>query len=244
MSTNGGRKIGNTSTDTITSLSKGLLGMCPVIGPLVAELIGNVIPNQRVDRIGRLLQLLEQRLENLEKDFLETRLKELAAFDLLEDAFMQAARATNQERIEHIANVIANGLAEENLQQAEAKRMLWLLGQINDNEVIILRSRLVMSNDEAEKDAEFRNNHADLLAPTWTHMDSSEDEFDEAALKSSYRQHLHDLGLLRHRFAKPKRGQLPEFDDKTGMLKASGSNVTRLGKMLLRYLNLIPEWYR
>jgi hypothetical protein len=218
--------------------------MIPVVGSLISEIVGNIIPNQRVDRIDRFIQLLGQRLENLEKDFLDTRLKEPAAVDLLEDAFMQAARATNQERIEHIANVIANGLAEESLQQAEAKRMLWLLGQINDSEVIILRGRLATTNDEAVKDEEFRIKHAELLAPTSTHMDSSEDQFEEAALKSSYRQHLHDLGLLRHRFAKPKRGQLPEFDDKTGMMKASGSNVTRLGKMLLRYLNLIPDWYR
>ncbi|MBU6172405.1 MAG: hypothetical protein KGQ60_01290 [Planctomycetes bacterium] len=244
MSTNEPPKLGNTTIDIITSLAKGTTGMIPYVGSLVAEIVGNVIPNQRVDRIVQFVQLLEERLGNIEKDGLEKRLREPAAVDLLEDAFTQAARATSRERLEHVANVIANGLSDEELQQAEAKRMLWLLGQINDSEVIILRSRLVLTREDVQADAEFRNKHAELLAPDATHMGSSVDDFDEAALKSSYRQHLHDLGLLRSRFAKPKRGELPEFDEKTGMMKASGADVTRLGKMLLRYLSLIPNWYR
>ena len=244
MSTNEPPKLGNTPTDIITSLAKGTTGMIPYVGSLVAEIVGNVIPNQRVDRIVRFVQLLEERLGNLEKDFLEKRLQEPAAVDLLEDAFLQAARATSRERLEHIANVIANGLSEEELQQAEVKRMLWLLGQINECEVIILRSRLVSTREDIQADAEFRNKHAEMLAPDTSHLGSSEDEFEQVALKSSYRQHLYDLGLLRLRFAKPKRGELPEFDDKTGTIKASGSDVTRLGKMLLRHLKLIPTWYR
>lgn len=217
--------------------------MVPIVGSLVAEIVGNVIPNQRVDRIVQLVQLLEERLGNLEKDLLEKRLRGPVAVDLLEDAFTIAARATGQERLEHVANVIANGLSDEEFQQAEAKRMLWLLGQINDSEVIILRSRLPLTHEDVQADAEFRTKHSELLAADATHMDSSDDDLDEAALKSSYRQHLHDLGLLRLRIAKPKRGELPQFDEKTGMMKANGVDVTRLGKMLLRYLNLIPDWY-
>jgi hypothetical protein len=243
MSTNASPNLGNTTTDLIASLAKGTTGMVPILGSLVAEIVGNVIPNQRVDRIVQLVQLLEERLGNLEKDLLERRLREPVAVDLLEDAFTQAARATGHERLEHVANVIANGLSDEEFQQAEAKRMLWLLGQINDSEVIILRSLLVVTLEDVQADAEFRNKHAELLAPDATHMDSSDDDLDEAALKSSYRQHLHDLGLLRLRFAKPKRGELPQFDEKTGMMKANGVDVTRLGKMLLRYLNLIPDRY-
>ena len=61
------------------------------------------------------------------------------------------------------------------------------------------------------------------------------------ALKTSYRRHLQDLGLTRTRFKKPRRGELPDFDEKTGMMKASGADITRLGKMLLRYVSLIPS---
>jgi hypothetical protein len=218
--------------------------MVPVVGSLVAEIVGNIIPNQRVDRIVRFVQLLDERLGKLEQETLKTKFTHPPVVDLLEDAFTQAARATSQERLEHIANVVANGLSEVELNESETKRMLWLLGQITDAEVVILRSKLVMTNEDAKRDAEFRSKHEQLLAPDVTHMGSSEEEFEEAALKASYRQHLHDLGLIRYRFRQPRRGEMPEFDDNTGMMKASGSEVTRLGKMLLRYLNLIPGWHR
>jgi hypothetical protein len=235
--------LGNTSRDIIGSLTKGAVGAIPGIGPLVSEIVGNLIPNQRVDRISEFVRLLDERLRQVEQSLLDARCRDPAAVDLLEDAFLQAARATSHERLEHIANVVAKGMTEEELKEAEAKRMLWLLGQLNDSEIIILRSRLVMTREDMDVDAKFRSSHAELLAPDRLVNGSSEEEFEVAALKESYRQHLHDLGLLRHRYNKPKRGELPEFDEKTGTIKASGSDVTHLGKMFLRYLCLIPEWY-
>lgn len=235
-------RLGATSTDIVASLAKGTTGVVPVIGPLVAEVVGNIIPNQRVERIVRFVQLLDERLCHLEQDVVQSKLKQPPVVDLLEDAFIQAARATSRERLEHIANVVANGLSDDQLNEAETKRMLWLLGQLNDAEIIVLRSRLATTREDYEADSEFQNRHAQLLAPDATHMGSSEEEFEEAALKKSYQAHLRDLGLTRPRFKKPRRGEFPEFDVKTGMMKASGSDVTRLGKMLLRYLNLIPGW--
>ncbi len=236
-------KLGNTSIDVVTSLAKGVTGAIPIAGSLIAEIVGNIIPNQRLDRIARFLQLLNDRLDGIEQSLLETRLPQPEVVDLLEDAFTQAARATTQERLEHIASVVANGISAEELNQAQTKRMLWLLGQLNDAEIVILRSRLALTREDIHLDADFRNKHQELLAPDATHMGSSEDEFEEAALKTSYRSHLDDLGLVRVRFKQPRRGELPEFDDKTGMLKASGTEITRLGRMLLRHLDLIPDWY-
>lgn len=230
--------------DAAASLAKGVLGAAQFVGPMLAEIVGHVIPNQRIDRIAEFVRLLDQRLQDLEKDVVQNRMQEPTGVDLMEDAFSQAARATTQERIEHIANVVANGISAEEQNHAELKRMLWLLGQLNDAEVILLRSRLAMTSEDYERDADFQQRHSELLAPDANHMGSSDDEFNEAALKASYRQHLRDLGLIRQRFNKPKRGELPEFDEKTGMMKASGCDVTRLGKMFLRYLDLIPDWYR
>lgn len=237
-------KIGNSTVDVVTSLTKGTVGAVPFVGSLIAEVVGNIIPNQRIDRIGRFVELLEERLKNVEEATLHKKLVEPPTVDLLEDAFIQASRATSQERLEHIANVVAIGISAEELNEAETKRMLWLLGQLNDSEIIILRSKLVITRDDMEADTEFREKHEQLLSPDTTHMGSSEAEFEEVAIRGSYRQHVQDLGLTRPRFSKPRRGELPEFDDKTGMVKSSGSDVTRLGKMLLRYLNLIPPWYQ
>lgn len=232
------------ATDRIASLTKGVFGAAPVVGPLAAEIIGNIIPNQRADRIVRFVQKLDERVKHLEAEALHQRTTDPQFVDIVEDAFVQAAKAVSDERLDHIANVVAHGIVAEELNHAQTKRMLWLLEQLNDAEIIMLRSRLAMTRGDCDSDAEFREKHEQVLAPDATHLGSSDEEFEEAALKTSYRQHLLDSGLLRHRFSRPRKGELPEFDDKTGMLKASGADVTRLGKMLLGYLNLIPEWYQ
>lgn len=236
-------KLGNTTTDIVASLTKGSIGAVPCVGSLMAEVVGNIIPNQRVDRIVEFIRLLDERLKKVEQERLSAKLTEPPVVDILEDGFTQAARATTSARLENIANVVANGIAAEELKQAEAKRMLWLLGQLNDAEVVILRSELARTFEDGDRDAEFRERHKELLAPAATPLGSRKEEFESAALKASYRRHLHDLGLICYRFSEPRKGELPEFDTSTGMMKANGADATRLGKMLLRYLDLVPRWY-
>jgi len=49
-------------TDISAIIGKGLLGAIPFVGPMAAEIVGAVIPNQRIDRIESLLTLLESKL--------------------------------------------------------------------------------------------------------------------------------------------------------------------------------------
>ena len=230
--------------DGLTSLAKGVIGAAPYVGPILAEIVGHVIPKQRIDRITEFVQMLDERLKGLEREQIDARMQLTENVDLLEDAFTQAARATSAERIEYIANVVAHGVSVEEMNHAETKRMLWLLGQLNDSEIVFLRSYLPTTREDFTRDSEFQQRHAELLAPDATHMGSSEEEFEKEAIKTSYRQHLYDLGLIRRRFKSPKRGELPDFDAKTGMMKTNGSELARLGQMFLRYLDLIPEWYQ
>jgi hypothetical protein len=236
--------LNNTTIDHVTSSAKAITGMVPIVGSILTEVIGNIIPNQRLDRIAKFLQLLSERLSILEQKIVEDKFKQTESIDLLEDAFIQASRATTDERLKHIAEVVANGLSPDEIKHAEAKRMLWLLGQLNDAELIILRSRLVSTVEDAEADSEFRKKHGDLITPPALHRGSSEADFEESALKISYRQNLSDLGLIENVYATPRKNEMPEFDNRTGMMKVRSTSVTRLGKMLLRYLNLIPDWYR
>jgi hypothetical protein len=45
------------------------------------------------------------------------------------------------------------------------------------------------------------------------------------------------LGLLRRRFKTFKKGEVPEYDDKTGMIKAVGHEITPLGRLLLKSID-------
>lgn len=72
-------------------------------------------------------------------------------------------------------------------------------------------------------------------------MGSTQQEIDRAALGSEYRRHLVRLGLLSIKYKKPKRGDLPEFDEKSGSMKATGYELTALGRLLLRQIDILKD---
>ena len=52
--------------DLATIFGKGLVGAIPFVGPLAAEIVGSIIPNQRIDRIETFLKMLESKIHGLD----------------------------------------------------------------------------------------------------------------------------------------------------------------------------------
>jgi len=46
--------------DWLTPLAKGIVGACPFIGPMPAEIVGMTVPNQRVERVGVFLRTVDE----------------------------------------------------------------------------------------------------------------------------------------------------------------------------------------
>ncbi|RJX19559.1 MAG: hypothetical protein C4570_05020 [Ammonifex sp.] len=225
-------EIKTNKTDLAAIVAKGALGLIPCVGPLAAEVIGTLIPNQRLDRIQRFLEKLEERVNKLDRERVEKKFHNPGFVDLLEDGFYQAARALTEERLNHIANLVAKGISQEEAEYVRFKKMLSILSSLNDVEVLFL----IMYGRWELGDREFMEQHKDILSPKVATMGSSEDELEAAWIQDSYKAHLVELGLLRPRFNRPRKGELPEFDDKTGTIKASGHELTPLGRMLLKYI--------
>ena len=110
-----------------------------MLGPLLGELIGNILPGQRSDRFAKFAAVLNQRLSAVEDKFLQSQLTNENFTDLVEEGLRQAARSLSDERREHIANLIANSLSQEDIEFIESKHLLRILGEINDIEVIWLK---------------------------------------------------------------------------------------------------------
>ena len=223
--------------DIAVSVSKGVAGLIPFFGGAIGEIIGNIIPNQRVDRIIRFLESLDSKVSEVEKEQYKSKITSPGFVDMMEDAFQQAARALTGERIEYISEMINQGLKDDQLEIIEKKEILWLLGELNDLEIIILKAY----DHTASQDEEFHNKHQDVIIGPQAYLGSSQDEVDKYSIHQTYRKHLEDLRLLSKNFRKPRRGEFPEFDEKTGMMKSSGYSITNLGNLLLRYIGLSQE---
>ena len=220
-------------SDIAAILGKGFLGTIPFVGPLVGEIIGNLIPNQRIDRIASLLKALGSKVDEEERAKVEERILEEKSVDLMEDGFLLAARALSEERIDHIASLLKNSLTGEDLEHLAYKRLLFLLGELNDIEVLILKSHSIGIAQQQE----FRRKHQDALTPPIVHLGSPQEVVDKGAIYDTHTANLARLDLLKMRFRQPRRQELPEFDNRTGMMKANGYEITSLGMLLLRSID-------
>lgn len=228
---------GGARAELIGAFATALVNYVPKVGPLLAEAISVSIPQQKLDRLIILTQVLGDRVKYLENDLLVQKAKTEEFTDLFDDALHQASRALSDERRRHIASLLANSLTSEELAHVEQKKLLALFGELNDAEIQLLKFYSLVGTEQRE----FAEQHAELFTPISRTFGSPQINLDKGALRDSYRNKLIEVGLLRPVFKKPAKGTVPEFDDNTGRLKSSSYTATSLGRLLLRYIDELAD---
>ena len=227
-------QLNNRPVDYVTIAAKGCLGTVPFVGSLLAELAGNVIPNQRIDRITQFALELEKRLGQLERDSLKAQMATPEGADLLEEAMRQAASSLSDDRRGYIARLIKNGLSSSEINSQESKHLLRILGELNDVEIIWLR---FYADATISGDKDFRERHAAVLETRPAHMGSPQSVHDKNSLAKSYKLHLARLGLLQERLAIDQKTKLLKLDNQ-GRTEVNGYSLSSLGRLLLRSIGL------
>lgn len=218
---------------------KGTLGATPFAGPFLAEMVGKLIPDQRMDRISAFLKILDKKLQNVEEslEVLESKMKEETFLNAFEEASWQSTRSSSIERKEYLASMLINSLTDDKLDEIQKSIFLNIINELNDVEILILYNHTM----KARYDKNFRKNNESILTEPIAFMGASQDEIDKSTLHNTYKEKLVRLNLLSKKFPKPKKGELPEFDDKTGMIKSNGYEITSLGKLFLKHIDLLEK---
>lgn len=158
---------------------------------------------------------LNERFSNLEEPELTERFKNPENVDLFEEGAWQSARALSDEWREYIASVVANGISGDETKRIESRRILTLLREIDDTQIICLTWHL----HKYIRDEAFFERHRTALEPIVTHVGSDRATFDAEAVRKSAHAQLLRLGLLNPRFEVPRGQELSKFDENTGTLK-------------------------
>lgn len=226
-------------TDKLVSISKGIIGNVPFAGSLLSEMIGTFIPNQRVDRITQFLEILDKKLQDMGEDIesLKIKMTDESFLNLFEEASWQSVKSVSKERKEYLASILINGLNDENLEEIQKSIFLNIINELNDLEILILYSHTLKARTD---ESFFKNNEKNLMGPR-AYISSTQEEIDRETLHKTYKEKLVRLNLLKLKFTKPKKNELPEFDEKTGMIKASGYEITSLGKLFLKYIDMLGK---
>lgn len=148
--------------DYSVSVAKGAIGAVPYVGPLIAELVGTLIPEQRIDRIAKFVQELGKKVSGIERDHIKSQLRDEHFSDLLEEGLFQASRSLTDERRAYIASLIANSLSSKEIEYQESKYLLRILNEINDVEIIWL---WFFVHPTSAAKAGFRDKHPEILKP-------------------------------------------------------------------------------
>lgn len=121
----------------------------------------------------------------------------------------------------------------------QEKQLLSILGQLNDAELVILRYYgLQFEPQEADR---FLELHGETIRGPRVFMGSPQEDVDRGAVHDTYREHPRRLGLVHATYKKPKKGEQPEWDLKTGTIKVGSDRITPLGRLLLRYVDAEPD---
>lgn len=221
-------RLGSSGEDRIAAVVKSVGGAVPWVGSAIVELVSNIIPNQRIDRVERYLGMLTQELSRLESGLSGSILVEPENVALLEDGMFQAARSTTDERREYIAKVVAKGISAEERRKVHSRRILSLLGDIDDEELMILDAYADRAKEKFER-----------VRPPVTSLGSDQSAIDTEALYEAGRDKLERLGLLRFN---------QKFDKDTGQMefdlrgRRRGSyRITRLGVLLLKSIGITND---
>ena len=108
--------LDNSKVDIGAAVAKSIAGAIPFAGTAVNELLSNVIPNQRIDRIATFVAELEKRINKSEQKVLNNN---KYFVDLFEDAIVQATRSLTEDRNRYIAVFLSNN---KNISEFEIGR--------------------------------------------------------------------------------------------------------------------------
>lgn len=203
--------------DAAAAVARVLSGFVPFAGAAIGEVLTAIIPEQRIDRIISYLSILSEIIADMDRELLETKLKTTEFADLFEDSLIQASRALTEDRKNHIASLMKNSISTDNLNHLEKKKLLYLLGQLNDAELIILQFYGLLDPSEQRQ---FYELHSGVINSISATMSSPQEELDKAAIQESFPTRLYELSLTR----------LSKSGD--------GYEISPLGRLLLRTLDL------
>ena len=230
-----GKDLEVRSADYVVSAARAALGAVPFVGSLFIELIGNLVPNQRTDRLVKFAQALKSRIDDLEEDSVRSQFESPEFRDLLEQAMLDSARSLSDERREYIASLVATSLSSQEIEYQESKHLLRLLGELTDVEVLWLRFYAVPT---LNGDREFRQRHKDVFEVAPAYIGAPRSVLDKAALRDSYKEHLAQLGLLKPTYETDMKTGQPKFDRFSGGMKIRSYEITSMGRLLLRQIGV------
>jgi hypothetical protein len=185
-----------------------------IVAPILWEIASELLPRHREKNLGRFEEKLKAKLAPRDlREAIVDAAQDPAFAATLTDAMRDAAGAGSEERVDHLASVLASGLRADVVDTMRMDTILRILRELSDPEVILLYYL------SAQWDQGFQQRHQAVLYPS-----SSAERTDTEA---------HRQG---HVVRRAHREQL----ERLGLLNSSGT-ANEVGQLLLRHIGWDPS---
>lgn len=77
--------------DNRVATYKAIVSLVPGFGSILSEIVGAIIPDQRMDRLVKFTKILDQKIQKLNDDLIIFTKSNEEAVDLVEEGFYQAS---------------------------------------------------------------------------------------------------------------------------------------------------------
>jgi hypothetical protein len=225
--------LGKKVPDRIAVALRSAVTLIPVAGGLLAEIISEIIPNQRLDRVENFLLALTTEM-HLEKNTNYPK-SEGPQLELLETGIRAASATSSASKIKYLAKTVSKGLTQDDGEAIRAQRLARIISELDPEEIIILLSHTRRTISDSYS---FREKHPEIFDLPTLFIGSDQSVRKRNAQYEAAKRHLIALGLLSEEI---------EFDRDTGAAKRFGSqiekeiNITMVGRLVLHYAGLIDE---
>jgi hypothetical protein len=225
---------GNKLPDRVAASLRALVSSIPFAGGALCEIINEIIPNQRIDRIERFLTFLSEEMEALRATN-QYPTAEGPQLELFEMGLRAAASTSAAEKQSYLAKCVAKGLTKADSQAIRAQRIARIISELDAEEMIVLLSYTKFSIGESQ---EFCEQYPEIFDVPALLFGSNQDARKRNAEYEAAKRHLIALGLLSEEI---------QFDRETGTARRFGfevdkdTDITLVGRLVLFYAGLIAE---
>jgi hypothetical protein len=221
--------------DRAIGLVKSLSSMLPGFGPLIASAFLDDIPGQRMDRFQDAIERLAAKVDDVEAVARCTAGS--PGLDILEDGMTKAVRAFSEQQRDRLMTIVAYGLADAERRRAEARRLLDVIAELDDEEIILLASHDL----SLMRDPDFTMRHRAILTMPQLSVSAPQEAHDANTVKQLGIQRLIGLGLLVHRLREQQIRRLGSSGVRESRTVSDGIGITALGNLVLRRIGLVAS---
>jgi hypothetical protein len=226
--------LGNKTSDRVAAALRAVVSAVPFAGGLLSEIITEVIPNQRAERVERFLIALSEKIDELDaRDRYPT--KEGPQLELLEAGVRSAAATSSLDKIRYLANCVANGISDAESEAVRNQRIVRIISDLDPEEMIVLLSYKSRKSVDSRK---FKEKYSNVFDLPMLFVGANQNDIKKHATFEAAKRHLLSLGLLDEEI---------QFDRDSGVAKQFAgraqkrTGLTLVGRLVLFHAGLTDE---